>query len=197
MALRVAGTGRVVSAMEKPAPPGWYHLDAHTIRYWNGETWVGDSRPVPRERGRPLPYDRSPKKRNWWGIALLVLVGISVLGGVAEGLERRTTDLGEGREGTQQEWIDYFDSVDASVDTINRQLSGTATTVSLARIVTALKQLGDSPDEVLNRSVGEAVDACESADAVGCVRTLSRVADEYNAALQSAEKQGLIMVKDE
>ena len=153
--------------------------------------------PQIRAGKRRLLHHRSPKKRNWWGIALLVLVGISILGGIMEGLERRTTDLGEGREGTQQEWIDYFDSVDASIDTINRQLSSTATTVSLARTLTAVKQLGDSPDEALNRSVRMAVDACESADALRCVQALGRLADAYNAALPSAEKQGLIEVKEE
>lgn len=189
--------GCVTSAMSQPRPPGWYHLDAHRIRYWNGDRWVGDPSAVPQGVGRLLPPGRPPKRRNWWGIALLVVVGLSVLGGIVEGLERRTSDLGDGREGTQQEWIDYFDSADASVATLNRQISGSATTASIAQAVAALERLSDSPDEALNRSVSAAIEACGSDDVLRCAQALDRVADAYNAALRSAEEQGLVDVKDD
>lgn len=186
---------------EQPPPPGWYPWNPNVSRYWDGVRWTDQTAPIPRGPAAAQPYLRTQPKwhqRRWvrrgLGFGAVLLVG--TIASTIEKQERSETDLGPSQNGSQQEWIEYFERSNDAVAQFNEAISGEITNYSLTQILDALNQLSDSPDFPLNYTVDTAIEACESSDPDACVMSLETVADQYNEVLAEAEADGLLEVSE-
>ena len=58
------------------AAPGWYPVDANTVRYWDGQSWSEVTAPV----WRPPVKDSARRAITVFVIIVVVLVGLALAG---------------------------------------------------------------------------------------------------------------------
>lgn len=182
-------------------PPGWYPWSPTLNRYWDGAQWTEDTRPLPWGPAAEQLYLRPQLKwhqRRWVrrGLGFGAFLIVATIVGTIEEQKRSETDLGARQNGSQQEWVEYFERSNDPVDQLNQAVTTELTNTSLTAILEALRQLADSPDAPLNYTVERAIEACESLNTDACARSLDTVADGYNAALTEAEADGLLEVSE-
>lgn len=186
--------------MEHSKPAGWYEVVPQLHQFWDGSRWVGKPVPEHELRLNQTSARETPGSRQRSLVRRLLILGAMIALGLGVNFTqtklRSETPLGAEQEGSQQAWLDYFERSGKSVNTFNEMLASEFTVSSFTAALDALREMNDSPDATLNRTIDAAIAACESGDVNGCTDGLDATADEYNRVLTQAAEEGLIEVRD-
>ena len=178
-------------ALEIEPPPG---SAGAQFFVWTTLTEAGWARrPIAKEEARALLGGKDLNPHIWKRFSLILALVVVGVFGVSSAVAKSPSTNLNGHVGTQQAWIDYFNSTGSTISQLNALGREPLSASVVASTINLLKPLANSPDPTLNDAVASAMSLCQT-NAASCGPAVDSAGRAYNNALNEAGREGLVHV---